>query len=332
MKNAGSIWDPHRFGARSVAASGSIGAYVHFPYCRRHCWYCDFNVHIGGPEDVAAYLAALEIEVAAISAFLDPSPEVATIYVGGGTPSHAGPERLGRLLQILRERLRLDRRREFSVEVNPVDASSELFAAMTDSGVTRLSLGVQSFVDKRLKLLDRDHRGNTVRRTVELAEAAGFRSISIDLIYGTPGQSLDEWAADLEHAVRLGVAHISCYALTLDSQRARNMSAELGRVPDGDGMFAYYQAAIGILGSAGFEHYETSNWARAGHRCHWAAVPTGSWASGATIWCAARIAMPSESGPAAPCWPDQSNSMPPSCFGRRWRCPCVPRPESILPD
>ena len=267
-------WDPHRLGRPDVCASGTIGAYVHFPYCRRHCWYCDFNVHVAGRGAVAEYLDALEIEIAAVTRFLDPRPRVETVYVGGGTPSHAGPERLGGLLNQLRQRLPLAPGDEFSVEVNPADASTDLFAAMTGSGVTRLSLGVQSFADRRLSLLDRDHSGEAA---VELAMAAGFDSVSIDLIYGTPGQSLEEWRSDLERAGRLGVGHVSCYALTLDSRRAKTRSSELGTIPDGDGMFGFYQAALEILALAGFEHYETSNWARRGLRCrHNASV----WAGG----------------------------------------------------
>ena len=276
-KKAVLTWDPHRFGRPDVCASGSVGAYVHFPFCRRHCWYCDFNVHVAGEGAVADYLDALGVEIAAVTEFLDPGPRADTIYVGGGTPSRAGPERLGRLLATLRRRLRLSPGGEFTVEANPADASAEVYAAMTGSGVTRLSLGVQSFADRSLSLLDRDHTGESAARAVELAEAAGFGSISVDLIYGTPGQSLEDWRSDLKRAARLGVGHVSCYALTLDSQRTRSKAVELGRVPDGDGMFPYYQAALGILGSAGFEHYETSNWSRTGHRCrHNAAV----WAGG----------------------------------------------------
>ena len=269
-------WDPHGFGRPDVGAAGSIGAYVHFPFCRRHCWYCDFNVHVDGEDAVGDYLNALGIEIDAVTGFLEPSPLVDTIYVGGGTPSHAGPDRLGRLLGQLRQDLRLAPGSEFSVEANPVDASAELFAAMICSGVTRLSLGVQSFADRRLALLDRDHRRDSAERAVDLAEAAGFDSISIDLIYGSPGQSLEEWESDLHRAANLGAGHVSCYALTLDSQRARTRSAELGSVPDGDGFYPYYQAALGILGSAGFDHYETSNWAKPGHRCrHNASVWSG---------------------------------------------------------
>ena len=260
-------WDPHRFGRTDICASGSIGAYVHFPFCRRHCWYCDFNVHVAGNDAVAEYLDALENEIAAVTGFLEPSPRVETIYVGGGTPSHAGPGRLGRLLGDLRASLLLAPGGEFSVEANPADAGAEIFSAMTGAGVTRLSLGVQSFADRRLGLLDRDHSGDEAERAVELAASAGFGSVSIDLIYGAPGQSLAEWRSDLERAARIGVDHVSCYALTLDSRRSKARSEELGKAPDGDGMFAYYQAALEILESAGFDHYETSNWARPGHRC-----------------------------------------------------------------
>ena len=271
------IPDPHRLGERAAAGPGPIGAYVHFPYCRRHCWYCDFNVHLGDDIAIAAYLEALEAETVAVATFLDPCPAVETLYVGGGTPSHAGPDRLGRLLGRLRDELALPRAAEFSVEVNPVDASPELFAAMSASGVNRVSLGVQSFADRDLVRLDRDHDGCGARMAAQMALQAGFGSVSIDLIYGTPGQTPAQWRGELENAVRLGVGHVSCYALTLDSQRSQRRSAALGGSPDGDGMLPYYQAALEVLGAAGFEHYETSNFARPGHHCrHNAAV----WAGG----------------------------------------------------
>ncbi len=271
------IPDLHRLGTRDAAGPGPIGAYVHFPFCYRHCWYCDFNVHTGDSAAIATYLEALEIEIATLAAFLEPSPAVETVYVGGGTPSYAGPVRLEELLTGLRQRLQLPDDGEFSVEANPVDVNPELLEAMAAGGATRISLGVQSFADRRLGMLDRDHGGVGARAAAELALAVGFKSVSIDLIYGTPGQSLAQWRHDLERAADLGTGHISCYALTLDSRRAQSRASDLGPVPDGDGMFPFYAAALAILESAGFEHYETSNWARPGHRCrHNAAV----WAGG----------------------------------------------------
>ena len=274
---AGPDWDPHRLGDLAEASPGPAGAYVHLPYCRHHCWYCDFNVHVGGEGSIAAYLAALEAETAAVAGILGPMPGLDSVYVGGGTPSHVGPERLGRILRLLRRELGLGPRAEFSVEANPADAGEELFQAMVAAGATRLSLGVQSFNDHRLGLLDRDHRADGAQNAVEMARSAGFDSISIDLIYGSPGQSLPEWRADLERAAAMGLQHVSCYALTVYSRRAQSRAAEIGQIPDDDGMFRYYQAALDILGSAGFEHYETSNWSRPGHRCrHNSAVWRGA--------------------------------------------------------
>ena len=274
---AGPDWDPHRLGSLAVAAPGPVGAYVHLPYCRRHCWYCDFNVHVGGEDSITAYLSALEAEISAVAGLLGPPPDIETVYVGGGTPSHVGPERLGRILRLLRRELGLGPRAEFSVEANPADAGAELFQAMVGAGVNRLSLGVQSFNDQRLGLLDRDHRADEARQTVELAQQAGIDSISIDLIYGTPGQSLSEWRADLGRAAALGLQHVSCYALTLYSPGSRGRAAAIGKIPDDDEMFHYYQSALEILGAAGFEHYETSNWARPGHHCrHNSAVWAGA--------------------------------------------------------
>ncbi len=261
--------DLHRLADRAaLAAAGPIGVYVHFPFCRHHCWYCDFNVHISGPEGIARYLAALDSEIAWAGGYGDPEPAVETIYVGGGTPTHADPEQLAGFAASLRSAFVANpaaRELEFTVEANPQDADEEKLAALAGGGVNRISFGVQSFNDQRLEKLDRAHSGEEARVSVERAVRAGIGSISVDLIYASPGQSLGQWRCDLRDAASLPVSHISCYALTLDSQRSQRKAAALGQIIDGDRQFDYYCAAVEILQEVGFCHYETSNWARPGH-------------------------------------------------------------------
>jgi oxygen-independent coproporphyrinogen-3 oxidase len=198
-----------------------------------------------------------------------PAPlDLDTLYLGGGTPSHLGPEGLTRLFGVLHEQLRPDAGAEVSVEANPLDVTGDLVAALRTCGVTRVSLGGQSLDAVTLRALDRDHGPDDVRRAVDRLLPAGF-TVSLDLMTAAPGQSLAAVEADLDAAVALGVQHVSVYCLTwekgtaFDSQRVKGLL----RPVDDPVERAMFEAAIDRLEAAGFEHYEVSNFAKPGARC-----------------------------------------------------------------
>ena len=268
MNQAAPPGNPHDFADRAEpAGAGPIGLYLHFPYCHHHCWYCDFNVAVGSLADRKAYLAALGSEIVQVGEFADPAPQISTIYVGGGTPSLAGTTGLADMLATVAASFECHSTTEVSIEANPQDITAGLLAGLAAAGANRISLGVQAFADRRLGQLDRAHNATQAQLACELAGNGGFESVSLDLIYGTPGQSLAAWRGDLEQAADLPVNHISCYALTLDSPRARQRAQKLGTLVEGDEMAEFYQLALAVLGQAGFIHYETSNWAHPGFAC-----------------------------------------------------------------
>ncbi|MFM7242844.1 MAG: radical SAM family heme chaperone HemW [Planctomycetaceae bacterium] len=239
-------------------------AYVHVPFCRHRCGYCDFTLVAGRDDLVGRYLAAVERELGRI-----PSPlDLDTLYLGGGTPSHLGSAGIERLLAILRTRLVPGAGAEVTVEANPLDVTVEFVAALRTAGVTRVSLGGQSLDAATLRVLDRDHAPDDVRRAAGMLLDAGF-AVSLDVMTAAPGQSLAAVEADLDAAIGLGVQHVSVYCLTwekgtaFESQRAkgvlRPVAESLERV--------MFETAIDRLEAAGFEHYEVSNFARPGARC-----------------------------------------------------------------
>jgi oxygen-independent coproporphyrinogen-3 oxidase len=246
---------------------------VHVPFCAHRCGYCNFTLIAGRDELVGRYLAALEQELS----LLDERPAVETLFVGGGTPTHLSPADLQRLLEIVRRRFKLPPGGEFSVEANPFGLDRERVALLAEYGVTRLSLGAQSFDPGKLRLLERDHAAADIARSVELARGA-LQSASLDLIFGVPGESLAVWRDDLAAALRLQPDHVSTYGLTFERGTAFWSRLNHGRLErlDEELERAMYAEAIDTLGGAGFEHYEVSNFARPGRRCrhnevYWAA-------------------------------------------------------------
>jgi len=239
-------------------------AYVHVPFCRHRCGYCDFTLVAGRDDLVDRYLTALERELARVAAPLD----VDTLYVGGGTPSHLGADGLGRLFGILGERLRPAAGAEVSLEANPLDVTPGLVAALGDVGVTRVSLGGQSLDAATLRALDRDHDPNDVRRAVSRLLAAGFQ-VNLDLMTAAPGQSLAAVEADLDAAASLGVHHVSVYCLTWEPGTAFESARRRGDLRPVEERLerAMFEAAIDRLEAAGYEQYEVSNFARSGGRC-----------------------------------------------------------------
>lgn len=239
-------------------------AYIHVPFCRHRCGYCNFSV-VSERDDLAeAYLEGLTNELSR----LECPHQVDTLFIGGGTPTHLAGPQLERLLATVLEWFPLDPGAEFSVEGNPADVDDERVRILARHGVTRISLGGQSFDAKKLAILERDHRPAGVARAVELARER-IGSVSLDLIFATPGETLDVWRADLAAALKLRPDHLSTYGLTYErgtaywSRRARGQLSPV----DEEMELAMYAEAIDTLSSAGFEHYEVSNFARAGHRC-----------------------------------------------------------------
>jgi oxygen-independent coproporphyrinogen-3 oxidase len=239
-------------------------AYVHVPFCAHHCGYCDFAVAVGQDDLIDAYLAALETEMASLL----PQPQpVRTIFLGGGTPTHLGPEQLERLLTTVCHWLPLEPGGEFSVEANPEGLGDDKIAVLADHGVNRVSLGAQSFDAELLRVLDRRHSpaevphgfGRLRRRIVE---------VSLDLIFGVPGQTQAQWTEDLTRTLALGPDHVSTYGLTYEKGTPLWKERQRGRIlPLGEeAELALYEQAIDTLQAAGFEHYEISNFARPGRR------------------------------------------------------------------
>jgi oxygen-independent coproporphyrinogen-3 oxidase len=244
--------------------AGPRSAYLHVPFCRHRCGYCDFTLVAGRDDLVDRYLAAVARELERVTAPL----VLDTLYVGGGTPSHLGATGLGRLFDLVEPRLRPEPGAEVTVEANPLDVTPDLVAAARARGVTRVSLGGQSLDEATLRRLDRDHGPDDVRAAAARLLEAGC-IVSLDLMVAAPGQSLADVEADLTAAVALGVQHVSVYCLTWEPGTAFAAARRRGRLAPVEESLerSMYEAAIDRLEAAGFEHYEVSNFARPGCRC-----------------------------------------------------------------
>ena len=239
-------------------------AYVHVPFCRHRCGYCNFTLVAGRDDLIDDYLRAIEIELATLG---EPR-EIDTLFLGGGTPTHLNPDALTRLIASVRAWFPLAEGYEFSLEANPADIDVETLDALVAGGVNRLSLGGQSFDAAKLAGLERDHSPAGLRAAAAAARAR-IDSVSLDLIFAVPGETLEVWRADLAAALSLSVDHVSTYGLTFERGTAfwsRLLAGQLGRL-DEDLERSMYETAIDTLTAAGFEHYEVSNFARPGHRC-----------------------------------------------------------------
>lgn len=247
-------------------AASWTSAYVHVPFCARVCPYCDFAV-VAGRDDLAdRYSAALDAEIGR-------TPEwraLDALFVGGGTPSRFGPERLTALVTAIRRRFGLAAEGEVTLEANPEDWTVALAADLVDAGYNRVSFGAQSFDDEVLARLGRRHTPAQIEAAVEAARKAGLGSVSIDLIFGTPGETLQSWRRTVERAVSTGVDHVSTYALTVERGTPLGRSVASGAPgPDADLQADMYEVASELLTKAGLVRYEVSNWARPGHVCRY---------------------------------------------------------------
>jgi oxygen-independent coproporphyrinogen-3 oxidase len=243
---------------------GLFGVYVHVPFCLTRCHYCDFVTYTGMEGLRRPYAAALLEEAALAVAGLGPGPSVVTsVFVGGGTPTLLPPEDLARVLGRLRELLAFASGAEVTVEANPETVDDAMAEGLAAAGVTRVSMGAQSFDDRVLAALGRVHDADRVVRAVATLRAAGVPVVNLDLIYGGPGEDAGSWAATLERAVALGPEHLSAYALTIEPATKFGRLVAAGRMaePDEDDLADRYDTACGVLAGAGYGHYEVSNWA-----------------------------------------------------------------------
>lgn len=248
--------------------SEPLSLYVHIPFCTAKCGYCDFNSYAGQDHLIPAYDQALERELRLWARSLGSRP-VPTVYFGGGTPSLTPLEELARVAGVIRECFSLEPDVEWSLEANPGTVNEAYLRGLRELGVNRLSFGVQSFDDIELKALERIHTADDVRREVAAARAAGFDNLNLDLIFGLPGQTLDAWRRNLEEALRLEPEHLSAYALTVEEGTALARNVARGRTPppDPDLQADMYELTQEVLASAGYQHYELSNWAKPGRQC-----------------------------------------------------------------
>jgi len=252
---------------------------VHVPFCGRRCSYCDFQIAVRPAVPVADYLGGLGIE---LDRRFAPNPDwrVETIYLGGGTPSRLGGVGVARLLDLLRVRVAPTEDAEITVEANPEDVTPDAVAAWREAGVTRLSIGAQSFDDRVLAWMHRTHTADDTRRAVGTARSGGIENVSLDLIFALPSALGRVWEVDLESALALQPAHLSLYGLTVEPATPlarwiqRGETSEAGEdVYEREFLLAHAAAA-----AAGFEHYEVSNFARPGARSrhnssYWLGVP-----------------------------------------------------------
>jgi oxygen-independent coproporphyrinogen-3 oxidase len=241
-----------------------LSLYVHVPWCVRKCPYCDFNSHaLRDPVPEAAYLDALARDLEAALPEVWGRP-LETVFIGGGTPSLLAPEAIDRLLAMVRALLPLRPGAEITLEANPGTFELARFRGYRDAGVNRLSLGIQSFDDRFLAALGRVHDSAEAHAAVAAA-CALFERVNLDLMYALPGQTPDDLARDLAAALAHGPQHLSCYHLTLEPNTA--FAAAPPVLPDDDAASAMQDAIEARLGEAGYQHYETSAYARPGQAC-----------------------------------------------------------------
>ncbi|MDO4242599.1 MAG: radical SAM family heme chaperone HemW [Actinomyces sp.] len=253
-----------------------FSVYVHVPYCRVRCGYCDFNTYtnlaMGSGASVGDYVGTLAGEMRRARAAMDaaglPARPARTVFLGGGTPTMLPVADLARVLDLVRHTFGLDDEAEVTTEANPDTVDERGLAALAEAGFTRVSVGMQSAVPEVLRVLDRTHTPERVPQVVGWARRAGLAT-SLDLIYGTPGESMEDWRRSLDAAVETGPDHLSAYALVIEEGTRMWTQVRRGELPmpEDDDEAAKYEMADAALAGAGYRWYEISNWSRPGFEC-----------------------------------------------------------------
>ncbi|MDR7899092.1 radical SAM family heme chaperone HemW [Thermosynechococcus sp. JY1334] len=269
-------------------------AYIHLPFCRRRCFYCDFPITVVGDSPTLAesliqeYVAALCQEIAHTPA--EP-PSLQTIFFGGGTPSLVPPQYIGQLLEALDRQIGIAQGAEISMEMDPGTFDLKQLQAYLKVGVNRVSLGVQAFDNELLQVCGRSHDVTDVERAVALIHEVGVENWSMDLILGLPNQSLQRWQRSLEQAIALNPTHLSIYDLIIEPKTvfSKRYQPEAAPLPTQEQAAAAYRLGHEILTAAGYDHYEISNYARPGFACrhnqvYWRNQPYYGFGMGATSY------------------------------------------------
>jgi putative oxygen-independent coproporphyrinogen III oxidase len=255
----------HRWLTSTVESGdkAGFGLYLHIPFCAHKCGYCDFATSDRHGHLMDRYVEALLGEVVR-EAERSGDRALTSVFVGGGTPTLLPPDDLARIIRLVRERFTTTPDVEVTVEANPETVDESYFATLGEAGVNRVSLGAQSFATHVLATLERQHRPDAVPAAVDAARRAGIADLNLDLIYGTPGETDEDWQRSIDTVRDLGVDHVSAYALTVHANTRLGRQVAEGRVPppDPDLQRDRFETARDILGAAGFDHYEISNWSR----------------------------------------------------------------------
>nr|WP_220488352.1 radical SAM family heme chaperone HemW [Tessaracoccus sp. MC1756] len=255
-----------------MASTAPLSLYIHVPFCRTRCGYCDFNTYTAselGDLSPDTYLGAAHAELALAERILGDSRPVQTVFFGGGTPTMLPAEALTGLLRAIDDRFGLAPDAEVTTEANPDTLSPAYLETLRAGGFTRLSLGFQSVVPHVLRVLERTHTPRRGLDAAHWARDAGFDHISLDLIYGTPGESMDDWRASLDAVTATPVDHVSAYSLIVEEGTRLAMQVRRGDIPmpDDDDLADKYLVADETLTALGLANYEVSNWARPGGEC-----------------------------------------------------------------
>jgi oxygen-independent coproporphyrinogen-3 oxidase len=266
-------------------ADPGFGVYVHIPFCRHRCHYCDFNTYEGQDDLHPAYVDALvgDIQTCGVDTSV-----VTSIFFGGGTPTLLPVHCLHRVLSTIRERFPMAPDAEITIEANPETVDEASFEALLDAGFNRFSIGIQSLAPGVLARLGRRHNSERAYAALQAARRAGVKNLNADLIYGSPWESPEDWHATLESIIDLGPEHVSAYALTIEEGTPLATLVATGRAPDidPDVQADRYHAASALLAGAGYDRYEVSNWARPGYASahntlYWSAGDYAAFGAGA---------------------------------------------------
>lgn len=241
------------------------GIYLHIPFCKKACHYCNFHFSTA-VQQMPAMIEAIKTEARLQQSYL--TEKVNTIYFGGGTPSLLPGDAISSLLDCLRKTFYVAADAEITLEANPDDIVAGKPGAWKTAGVNRLSIGIQSFFEQDLRWMNRAHDATQAVNAVQYARDAGFSNITIDLIYGTPGLSDENWAANINTAITLGIPHLSCYALTVEPKTALDKMIRTNKTAavDAEQQARHFALLTSTLANAGFEQYEISNFAKPGFR------------------------------------------------------------------